>query len=164
MSRLRKAGWAGGIGGLTALGIFAASHIGKEEGRRNHAYRDIVGVVTICDGETRGGVKMGDYKTNAECDALTVKALAGFENDLRRCVKEHEKIPDKSYVALLMLQYNIGSGAFCKSTVVRRLNAGDVRGACDAIPMFNRAGGKVVKGLVNRRAREQKLCLEGLKT
>ena len=61
------------------------------------------------------------------------------------------------------LTYNIGVGAFCRSTARRRLNAGNVRGACDAATWFNKAGGRKIPGLVNRRTAEHKLCLEGLR-
>jgi len=159
MSRLRS--WAGGIAALTALGALAVTQVGDREGKRNHAYRDIVGVVTICNGETRG-VKITDYRTDAECRDMLANGLVEFETGMRRCIRKPNDIPGKSYIQFLSLAWNVGVGAFCKSTVVKRLNAGDVRGACNAIPLFNRAGGKVVKGLVTRRADEQRKCLEGL--
>lgn len=89
-------------------------------------------------------------------------ALIEFETGMRKCLKAPDAIPDKPYTAFLSLSYNIGTGAFCGSTVARRANAGDLKGACNAIPAWNRAGGKVVKGLVNRRAEERAICLEGL--
>ena len=89
-------------------------------------------------------------------------ALIEFEAGMRKCLVAPDKIPDRPYVALLSLSYNIGTRAFCGSTVAKRVNAGDIRGACNAIPAWNRAGGKVIPGLVNRRAAERKLCLEGV--
>lgn len=154
-SRLKK------TGAFTAAGVIAVGIVGGFEGLRTKAYRDVVGVPTICFGETRG-VKMGDTATAAECKTMLGNALVEFETGMRRCLANPDKIPDKPYVAFLSLSYNIGTGAFCKSTVVRRANAGDIRGACDAITMFNKAGGRVVAGLDRRRKEERKLCLEGV--
>jgi lysozyme len=157
MSRLKKAGL-----GLTAAGALAVAFVGGWEGMRLKAYRDIVGVPTVCFGETRG-VKMGDQYTAEQCRAMLGDGLAEFEAGIRRCLVAPDKIPDKPYVAFVSLSYNIGQKAFCGSTVARRANSGDLRGACEAITAWNKAGGRVVQGLVNRRAAERKMCLEGLK-
>lgn len=154
-SKLRKAGY-----GLTVAGALAIGFVGGKEGVSTKAYKDIVGVPTICFGETRG-VKMGDTATMEECKAMLGDALVEFEGNMRACLKTPDMIPDKPYVAFLSLSYNIGSRAFCSSTVARRANAGDLKGACNAIPAWNRAGGRVVRGLVSRRAEEQRMCLEG---
>ena len=65
--------------------------------------------------------------------------------------------------ALVSLAYNIGTGAFNKSTLVKKLNAGDIRGAADQFDVWINAGGKRMQGLVNRRAREKALYLACLK-
>lgn len=157
MSRLKTL-----VGALTALGIALLAVVQPWEGLRTKAYRDIVGKWTICYGETRG-VKPGDYHSKAECDRMLANRLVEFEAGVRRCLKDPDSIPDGPYVAFISLAYNVGTGAFCRSTVARRANAGDIRGACDAILMWNRAGGRVVQGLVNRRRHERTICLEGLK-
>jgi len=160
-SRLRTIS-AGGAVVLTAIGVFIATFVGGWEGKRNRAYKDIVGVATICYGETRG-VEMGDVKTDAECLAMLGDALVEFEQGMRKCLgSAADTVPDSTYVAFLSLAYNIGTGAFCRSTVVRRATTGDVRGACDAILAFNRAGGRVVYGLQRRRAAERELCLRDI--
>lgn len=151
-SRLKKSG---------ALMAAAVAIVGAWEGLRTVAYRDVVGIPTVCYGETRG-VKMGDRYTVDECKAMLGDGLAEFEQGMRKCLAAPDRIPAKSYVAFLSLSYNIGTGAFCRSTVARRANAGDVRGACDAILMWDKAGGKRVQGLVNRRADERRICLEGV--
>lgn len=153
-TRLKKAG------ALTGAGLLAVALVGGWEGMRTKAYRDIVGVPTVCFGETRG-VKMGDEYTPDECRQMLGDGLVEFEQGIQRCLTQPAAIPDKVYVASLSLAYNIGTGAFCRSTVARRLNDGDYRGACDAIPAFNRAGGRVIQGLVNRRKAERELCLQG---
>lgn len=148
-------------GALTALGMFVAAFIGGWEGKRNQAYQDIVGVWTVCYGETRG-VERGDRYTDEQCLVMLGEGVAEFEQGVRRCLVNPDAIPSKSYAAILSLSYNIGIGAFCKSSVARRINAGDLRGGCDAILAWNKAGGRVVQGLVNRRKAEHALCLEGV--
>lgn len=151
-SRLKKSG---------ALMAAAVALVGAWEGLRTVAYRDVVGIPTVCFGETRG-VKMGDRYTVEQCKVMLGEGLVEFEQGMRKCLRNPDAIPDEPYTAFLSLSYNIGTNAFCRSTVARRANAGDLKGACEAISMWNKAGGKVVKGLVNRRAAERELCLEGL--
>lgn len=150
----------------TAAAMMAAAValVGSWEGLRTVAYPDRLanGIPTVCFGETRG-VKLGDSYTVEQCQVMLGQGLIDFEAGMRRCLARPDAIPDKPYVAFLSLSYNIGTGAFCRSTVARRANAGDIRGACNAIPMWTRAGGRVVQGLVNRRADEQRLCLEGVR-
>ncbi|MEM9635156.1 MAG: lysozyme [Pseudomonadota bacterium] len=144
------------------VGAAAIALVGTWEGLRLTAYRDVVSVPTVCYGETYG-VKLGDKHTKAECDAMLMRSLRNHEAGMRKCLKNPDAIPGKSYVAFVSLTYNIGVGAFCRSTARKRLNRGDIRGACNAAKWFNKAGGRTVKGLVNRRAAEHRLCLEGLK-
>ena len=146
----------------SALLAAAVALIGSWEGVRTVAYRDIVGVPTVCFGETRG-VKMGDRYTMEECRTMLGDGIIEFEAGMRKCLSRPDVVPEKAYVAFLSLSYNIGTGAFCKSTVARLANAGNYRGACDALTAWNKAGGKVVPGLVNRRADERRICLSGLK-
>lgn len=156
-SRLRKS---------VAVMVAAIALVSGWEGLKLVAYPDRLahGIPTVCFGETRG-VKLGDSYTVDECKAMLGDALVEFETGMRRCLTNPDAIPDKSYVAFLSLAYNIGTGpkGFCGSTVARRANAGDLRGACEAIVRWNRAGGKVVQGLINRRADERRWCLEGVK-
>jgi len=154
-SRLRKAGF-----GLTVAGALAVGFVGGKEGASTKAYRDIVGVPTICFGETRG-VQMGDTATMEECKAMLGDALVEFEDNMRACLTNPDTIPDKPYVSFLSLSYNIGSRAFCGSTVARKANAGDLPGACNAILAWNKAGGRVINGLTLRRQEERRMCLEG---
>lgn len=146
---------------LTALGLATVGVVGPFEGVRLVAYRDIVGVPTVCYGETRG-VRMGDRYTAEECLEMLGDGIVEFEQEIRKCLKAPDTIPDGPYIAFNSLAYNIGAKAFCGSTLVRLANAGDLEGACRQLPRWNRAGGRVVKGLVNRRAEEMRICLEGL--
>lgn len=148
----------------SAAAAIAIALVGTWEGLRTKAYKDIVGVPTVCYGETRG-VKMGDQYTVAQCKEMLRKALADFERrGIQRCVtKKHQaKMPDELYVAALSLSYNVGTGAFCKSTMVKKINRGDYRGACNELPKWVKAGGRTIRGLVNRRRAERELCLKGV--
>jgi lysozyme len=154
-TRTKVAGGTLGAAGLALLIAF----VGMWEGRELRAYQDIVGVWTICYGETRG-VERGDTATPAECDTMLAKGLREFEAGLDRCLTY--PVPEKVKVAFVSWAYNVGVGAACKSTLVRKANAGDLAGACNELPKWNRAGGKEVRGLTNRRKAEQALCLEGV--
>jgi len=150
---------AGGIAGAAGAMALAVSLIGDFEGKRNEAYRDIVGVWTICYGETRG-IQPGDTATDAQCDAMLAEGIAEFEAGLDQCLTAD--VPIESKIAFVSWAYNVGVGAACRSTLVRKANAGDLRGACNELPRWNRAGGRVIRGLTNRRMTERDLCLEGV--
>lgn len=132
------------------------------EGLELHAYRDPVGVVTIGYGYTNRagfgpGVEMGDVWTEEQADNMLWKGLEVFANQIRPMFKR-EATPNQ-FGAFLSLAYNIGPGAFGKSTALRRFNAGDDEGAAEALTWFNKAGGKVLRGLVRRREAERALFL-----
>lgn len=150
MSKIRKG---------SAIALLAVSTVGAAEGLRTHAYRDVIGVPTVCYGETKG-VRMGDVHTKAECDEMFIARLNEFATHVEQCVQG--PIPDKSEVAMVSLAYNIGWGGFCKSSIVRLWNAGARMTACDAFMKFNRAGGRVLSALNKRREHERQLCREGL--
>ncbi|MBI6628312.1 lysozyme [Pontibaca salina] len=147
----------GAVAGLALTIAFVSGW----EGTRYVAYRDPVGIPTICEGITKG-VQMGDTATRAQCDAMLTRELETHERGLDACLDPPTPLPVKTKVALVSWTYNVGVGGACRSTAVRRFNAGDYRGGCDAVTMWNKAGGRVLPGLVNRRAAEHKLCLEDL--
>ena len=147
------------IAGSVALTALATGFIMPWEGRELRAYHDIVGVLTICDGDTHD-VRPGQIATHAECDQRLATHLRTYEAGLDRCLTA--PVPGKTKVAFLSWTYNVGVGAACGSTLVRLANAGDLRGACDQLLRWNRAGGKIVRGLTNRREAERQLCLEGV--
>lgn len=150
----------GMIAASAALTAMAVGFIMPWEGRELRAYFDIVNVLTICDGDTHN-VKPGQVATHAECDARLARHLREFEAGLDRCLTY--PVPGKVKVAFLSWAYNVGVGAACGSTLIRKANRGDIVGACNELSRWNRAGGKVVRGLSNRRAAERALCLEGAK-
>lgn len=87
-----------------------------------------------------------------------------MQNDLKsfeQTVNNTVKVPlnQNQFDALVSLAYNIGTNAFSKSTLVKKLNANDIRGAADQFDVWVNAGGKRMQGLVNRRAREKALFI-----
>lgn len=143
--------------GLAAALALATPLVVKWEGIRNDPYNDIVGVKTVCVGETH--VVMRRY-TTPECLAMLNKALTSkYAADVARCTPI---IADKPYLfaASISLAYNIGTNAYCRSTVARRFNAGDFVGACNGFLAWSYAGGKQIPGLLNRRRDERRLCLQ----
>ena len=139
-----------------ALSASALVGIASWEGYVEKAYQDIVGVWTIGFGTT-AGVKPNQSTTPVAALKRKIDDIQKFEGALKECVTvplhQHE------YDAYISLAYNIGPTAFCGSTLVRKLNAGDYEGSCKEILRWNRAGGQVVKGLDNRRKAEYQLCI-----
>ena len=159
MSSRRKV--LGGVAGSAAAMAMAVNFIGGWEGVKTEAYQDIVGVWTICFGETRG-IEAGQTATMAECREMLEDGIAEFEERLDRCLKREDEIPVGAKVAFVSWAYNVGTGAACRSTLVKKANAGDLRGACNELPRWNRAGGRVIRGLTNRRISEREMCLAAL--
>ena len=161
MSRIRRPRLKGAVAALGATVAF----IGGWEGTRLAAYRDVVGVPTICQGLTEG-VKMGDTATQEECDARFAVELARYERGIAGCVRDYPKLPVRTRIALVSWTYNVGIHGACNSTAVRRFNAGNYRSGCDAVKWWDKgtvAGRKVrIPGLTNRRAAEHRLCVADL--
>ncbi|MDS9989505.1 lysozyme, partial [Xylella fastidiosa] len=115
------------------------------------------GVLTIGYGETGNHVVPGLRLTNEqEADAMLRARLAKeFEPAVRRYVRVPLK--QHQFDALVSLSFNIGAGAFHRSTLLRKLNAGDVAGAAQQFHVWKWAGGRVQSGLIIRRATERAL-------
>ena len=132
------------------------------EGLRLKAYKDAVGVLTIGYGTTAmAGVgivpHIGMTITEAEAETYLMRALEKFALKIRP--KITAPINDNEFGSFLSLAYNVGPSAFAKSSALRKFNAGDKAGAANAILLWNKAGGKVLKGLVRRREAERALFL-----
>lgn len=134
------------------------------EGLKLEAYKDPVGVVTIGYGYTNRagfgpGVQMGDKWTAEQAEQMLALSLQRFAAEIRPLFKQ---IPNPNqFGAFLSLAYNIGTTAFGKSTALKRWNAGDMEGCAEAMLWFNKAGGKVMRGLVRRREAEVALFMQG---
>ncbi len=150
--------------GLAAAAITTPFVSNWESGGKQYLvpYRDIVGVWTQCDGETLGVTSTSPAETPEGCAIKLDKRLAGFAQAAVACTPSLRG-RDEQWAAATSLSYNIGSAAYCHSTVDRRFDAGDRRGACEAFMMWNKAKGREVDGLTNRRRAERALCLKGIK-
>ncbi len=133
---------------------------GQQHLQAYHGAADPPGIYTICDGDTLG-VKPGDRETPQGCAIRTDKRLAAFVQPVLKAAPGLYGHPYQ-LAASISLAYNIGAANFASSTVAKRFRAGDWVGACTAFAMWNKANGKVVAGLVNRRTAEIQLCLKDL--
>lgn len=136
------------------------------EGLRLIAYQDPRGIWTIGYGHTGPDVYQGKTITRGEAEALFRADLERFEKGVENSL--NLPATQQQFDAMVCLAYNIGLGAFKRSTVLRKFNAGDYRGAADAFLMWRLAevnGGYLeLPGLVRRRQAERRLFLEGTPT
>lgn len=144
---------------VAALSVSAAAFVGilAHEGYREQAYIPVPGDVPTIGFGTTEGVKLGDRTTPVQAMRRALRDLEKFDTALKQCVTvplhQHE------YDAYLSLSYNIGSRAFCSSTLVRKLNTQDYAGACREILRWDRFQGRPLAGLTSRRQAEFKTCM-----
>ena len=124
------------------------------EGLRLSAYRCPADIPTIGYGTT-AGVKMGQTITKERAEELLCEDVKRFETQVLRLVKV--PLTQGQFDALTSFVYNLGAGNLSNSTLLRLLNAGDYAGAAAQFERWNKAGGKVLAGLVRRRAAERAL-------
>ena len=140
---------------LSAVGLLT---IAKWEGFSDHAYIPVPGdVPTIGFGSTEG-VKMGDTITVPKALERLRRDVGVAESAIGRCVKV--PLSTSEYDAFTSFAFNVGSEAFCSSTLVKKLNAGDYAGACAELKRWVFVQKKMVEGLANRREDEYKLCTQ----
>jgi lysozyme len=144
------------IAGLT---LSAAALVGliMSEGYSDKAIIPVPGDVPTIGFGTTTGVKLGDKITAPQAVARAFADVQKFEGALKQCVTV--PLTQNEYDAYLELSYNIGSGAFCRSTLVRKLNAGDYAGACQQILVWDKFKGQPLRGLTLRREREYRKCV-----
>lgn len=132
------------------------------EGLRLEAYLDSASIYTIGYGTIKypdgRKVKKGDKITKAQAKEYKLHDLKEFESTVNTSVKV--ALTQNQYDALVSLSYNIGSGAFKNSTLLKKLNNGDYKGAADQFLVWNKVNSKRVQGLVNRREAERNLFLK----
>ncbi len=155
-----------GVVGAAAAALLV-SIVPQFEGTSLVGYRDPIGIATKCSGDTQN-VEVGKRYTDAECRESLERQLVAHAEPVLRCTPA---LQGHTYqlVAAVSFAYNVGVGAYCGSTTAKRFNAGDFRGACRALnesdsgrPQWVTAGGRVLPGLVKRRAAERALCERGL--
>lgn len=144
---------------MAAMLLIATPFTAQHEGTRLKAYLDPIGIPTICMGETEG-VELGDIQTMEGCQNMLTAKLGMFGTAVDYMVKP--EMSPQTHAAFTSFSYNVGIGAFQKSSVLRLYNEGNPIAACNFLDRYVYAGGKKFKGLVRRRAAERELCLSGL--
>ena len=147
-----------GVVGVAAAGILY-TFVPAHEGEVLTTYIDPVGIATVCYGDTDSALAVpGASYSRAECLASLERQLIAHAEPVLEAVPEVAASPEMT-AAFVSLAYNIGPGNFCRSTLVKKLNAKDYTGACREIKRWNRVGGKVLPGLTKRREKEYRLCM-----
>lgn len=151
LNRTRIAGLSLSAAALVAIANF--------EGFRDRAYDDGVGVQTIGYGTTEG-VKPGDRITPERALIRLLADADKMQRELRACIGD---VPmyQHEWDAYVSWSYNVGTGAACQSSLVRKLKAGDYAGACAELLRWDYAGGKRLAGLTKRRQAEHQQCMGG---
>lgn len=144
------------IGGTVAGALLAAAALIRPwEGLELEPYRDIVGVLTVCYGDT-SAVERRKY-TAEECEQRLNSDLGRRLAEITQCI--NVKLHENEWAAVLSWSYNVGTQAACRSTLVRKINEGQPPSIwCAELDKWVYADGKRVKGLVNRRTDERAMC------
>jgi lysozyme len=140
-----------GISGVALIGLLVA------EGFRDHAYIPVAGDVPTIGFGTTENVKMGDKVTVTQALNRAMVDVQKFEGAIKSCVKV--PLHQYEYDAYTNLAYNIGSGAFCRSTLVKLVNQEKYDEACKQILRWDFFKGKPLRGLTVRREKEYQQCI-----
>lgn len=141
-----------------ALSAVGAAGVIAHEGWIKVGYKDPIGIVTACAGHT-ATAQLGRVYTDAECHALLRQDVREAEQAVRRLVTV--RLTQAQFDALVSFTFNVGQGNLARSTLLRKLNAGDCVGAANEFPRWNRAGGRVFRGLTIRRQDERAMFITG---
>lgn len=141
-------------GGLVTLTV---SMIAYFEGMEIKPYKDVVNVTTVCFGHTGADIIPTKTYSESECLALLEKDFSKVRKGVDPLIKVD--LDDNTRAAIYSFAYNVGTGAFARSTMLKKLNAGDIAGACNELKRWTYAGGKEWKGLITRREIENAVCL-----
>lgn len=133
------------------------------EGLRLGAYKDAIGVWTIGYGHTSAAGKPFVHKgmtiTEKQAEELLCKDLRQFENTVAKAVTV--SLNSWQFAALVSFCYNVGTTAFCNSTLLKKLNQGEYEAVPAELQKWTKAGGKRLRGLVHRRVAEAGLWAKG---
>lgn len=143
---------------VLSLTLSASALVGilLHEGYSDKAYTPVKGDRLTIGFGSANGVKAGDTIKPPQAVARALVDVQKFEGALKQCVKV--PLHQYEYDAYVSLSYNIGSKAFCGSTLVKKLNAGDYAGACQQVLMWDKFNGKPLAGLTKRRQAEYEQC------
>ena len=139
--------------------------IKHHEGVRNRPYRCPAGLWTVGVGHLIGDGKSLPESwnrtfTQEEIDALLKRDLSRFESGLFKMLP-NIKLKQCEFDALISFSFNLGLGCFQRSTIRQALLRGDKEAAMESLVKYCKAGGKILKGLQNRRLDEKQLFLHG---
>lgn len=145
--------------GITTLALSATALVALalSEGYTGKAVQPLPGDKPTIGFGTTDGVRMGDTITPPVALARKLRDVQAFEGAIKQCVSV--PLSQGEYDAYVSLAYNIGSRAFCGSTLVRELNAGNYDAACKQILRWDRFKGQQIRGLTLRREREYQTCI-----
>jgi GH24 family phage-related lysozyme (muramidase) len=138
------------------INSFGLKLIKTFEGLELNAYQDAVGVWTIGYGHTKTA-KKGMTISEAQAEELLKADLNLFEVAVADAIKV--TLEDNQFSALVSFAFNLGPRNLSRSTLLKLLNSGDIQGAADEFPRWNKAGGQVLLGLTRRRNAERALFL-----
>ena len=142
----------------SAAGLFALAGFESGGTPRLQAYDDGIGVQTICHGHTKG-VTRGMRASLGQCEQWLREDVGTAGQAIARRVQV--PITQAQYDALVGFVFNVGDGNFSRSTLLRKINSGECRGAGREFLRWDRAGGKQLRGLTKRREWESKQWLTG---
>lgn len=131
------------------------------EGTKTVAYRDIIGVLTVCTGHTGPDVVVGKVYSKDECAVMTMKDAEKAASGVLK-YSPHLLWHPMQLAAAISFSYNVGVGTYDASSVARAFNAGDFSGGCHALLKYTMAGGSYSPGLANRRQQEYTICTSTL--
>lgn len=149
-----------------ALSAVALVSLVLHEGYTDRAVIPVPGDVPTIGFGTTGGVQLGDRTTPPQALKRALQDVQKFEGALKSCV--NVPLHQHEYDALVSFSYNVGSGAFCRSTLVKKLNVSDYSGACAELLRWRffqgrdcalPANTRLCGGLVKRREAEYRLCM-----
>lgn len=145
-----------GAGATTAVALSGTALIAPNEGLVLETYLDAVGIVTACYGHTGPELKLGMKFTVDQCNIMLLADLKTHNQEMRRYVA----VPLTEYqeAAFTSFVYNAGVTNFRNSTMLKLLNKGDYKGACNQLTSWVYAKGIKLKGLVTRRGIENDAC------
>lgn len=138
--------------GNMEISLAGLSHLKRVEGYSATPYRDIAGFWTGGYGHKLGAMEHRNPRTEAEWSAILAKDVSTAEAAVNRLVKV--PLTQGQFDALVSFVYNVGAGAFGRSTMLANLNAGNYAGAAQQFTRWVYAGGKTSSGLLNRRYSE----------
>ena len=146
--------------GLTAILAFTGVTVAQFEGKELTGYVDPVGVATTCYGHTETA-EVGKRYSEEECLNLLAQDLGKHNEQMMQVIAV--PLSRGEHIAYLSFHYNVGAGNFRRSSLLKRLNAGQRERACDELLRWVYADGRKLAGLVKRRQKERDMCLKGVR-